>query len=204
VQDVGLNPGDPARGDGIYVPMGPTNIVELVVRTRDDGLAALPSLLEAVNAVNADIEVQWTMTLAESIGLPSRIFRGVAAGFALAGAIALVLSMLSLYALMAFSVTRRTREIGIRVAIGAPPRSVLVAVLGRGLRQLLLGVTLGGVLGFALARVAVATIPFELVRGGAIELGVVALLFTGAGLSACLRPARRILTVDAIHAMRSE
>jgi ABC-type antimicrobial peptide transport system permease subunit len=159
---------------------------------------------EAVRAVSTDIEVQWTMTLAESLELPARIFRGVAVGFVLAGAIALVLSMLSLYALMAFSVTRRTREIGIRVAIGAPPRSVLAAVLGRGLRQMMIGITLGALLGFALARLAVATIPFDLVRGGPIELAFIALLFTGAGLTACLRPTRRILTIDAIHAIRSE
>ncbi|MCI0435732.1 MAG: ABC transporter permease, partial [Gemmatimonadetes bacterium] len=120
VPDVGLNPGAPAHGDGLYVPMGAVNVAELIVRTSTDSQDALPRVIEAVRAVNPDIEVQWTTTFAEALALPARIFRGVATGFMLAGTIALVLSMLSLYALMAFSVTRRTREIGIRVALGAP------------------------------------------------------------------------------------
>ncbi|MCI0435733.1 MAG: hypothetical protein L0271_19140 [Gemmatimonadetes bacterium] len=56
----------------------------------------------------------------------------------------------------------------------------------------------------ALTRIAVATIPFDLSRGGPLELAAIALLFTGAGLLASLRPVHRALTVDAIHAIRSE
>jgi ABC-type antimicrobial peptide transport system permease subunit len=88
------------------------------------------------------------------------------------------------------------------MAIGAPTRSVLGAVLGRGLRQLLLGATLGALLGIVLARLAVATIPFDLMRGGPIELIATALLFTIAGMIACIRPVCRVLGLDAMHAMR--
>ncbi|MGH7555338.1 MAG: ABC transporter permease, partial [Longimicrobiales bacterium] len=204
VPDLGLNPGDPVHGDGLYLPMGGDNVAELIVRVSADVQEALPRVIEAERAVNPDIEMQWTTTLADAVGLPARIFRGIATAFVLAGVIALVLSMLSLYALMSFSVTRRTREIGIRVAIGAPPRSVLGSVLGRGLRQMLLGVSLGAALGLALTRIAVASIPFDLVRGGPVELAVIAVLLSGAGFVACLRPVRRVLTVNAIHAIHSE
>jgi predicted permease len=200
--DLGLNPGDPANADGVYLPLGEINVAELIVHARDGAQTALPLVLGVVRDVSRDVEVQWTTTLAESIRLPARIFRGVAAGFVVAGIIALVLSMLSLYALLAFSVTRRMREIGIRMAIGAPTRSVLGTVLGRGLRQLLLGATLGALIGIVLARLAVATIPFDLMRGGPIELIATALLFTIAGAIACLRPVRRVLSLDAMHAMR--
>jgi predicted permease len=204
VADGGLNPGDPVHGDGLYLPLGAASVVELVVRMNGDAQAALPHLLEAVRVLNTDIEVQWTTTLRESIELPARIFRGVAIGFVVAGAVALMLSMLSLYALMSFSVTSRAREIGIRVAIGSTPGSVLAAVLGRGFRQMLLGFSIGAVLGLALTRIATSTIPFGLVRGGPVELAAIALLLATAGCAACLRPVRRVLSVDPIQAIRSE
>jgi hypothetical protein len=145
--DLGLNPGDPANADGVYLPLGDINVAELIVHARDGAQTALPLVLGVLRDVSRDVEVQWT-------------------------------------------------------SIGAPTRSVLGAVLGRGLRQLLLGATLGALFGIVLARLAVATIPFDLVRGGPIELIATALLFTIAGAITCLRPVRRVLSLDAMHAIR--
>ncbi|MCI0434351.1 MAG: hypothetical protein L0271_12045 [Gemmatimonadetes bacterium] len=163
-----------------------------------------PAVIDAVRAVRPDIEMQWTSTLAESLELPARVFRGVAIGFVLAGAIALALSMLSLYALMSFAVTRRRREIGIRVAMGAPAGSIVASVLGRGLRQMLVGTVPGIALGAGLARIAIAAIPFDLVRGGPAELIVIGVILTGTGFAACAGPLRRTLGVDPIGAIRPD
>jgi hypothetical protein len=204
VPDIALNPGDPAHSDGLYLPIEPATVVELIVRTTGDAQAVLPHVIDAVRTVNADIELQSTGTLEETIRLPARLLRGAAAGFMLAGAIALMLSMLSLYALMAYAVTRRSREIGIRIAIGATPRSVIATVLGRGLRQMVLGIALGALLSLALARIAISAIPFQLARGGPVELAAITALLAAAGISACLRPVRRVLATDPIEAIRSD
>jgi ABC-type antimicrobial peptide transport system permease subunit len=113
--------------------------------------------------------------------------------------IALALSLAGIYAVMAYTVARRTREIGIRMALGADARGVALAILRRPLAQVLAGVLVGALILFGL-----------MVSGwgasvkGAAYLGGYGLLMFGVCLLACIAPTRRVLRVQPTEAMRIE
>ncbi|HVS64180.1 MAG TPA: FtsX-like permease family protein [Thermoanaerobaculia bacterium] len=106
--------------------------------------------------------------------------------FAGVGAMGLLLSVAGLYAVMAFSVTQRTREIGLRVALGATPLGVMRAVLGGGLRQVGIGLVLGSIAGVGVLEL-LSVFPIGFASGGA-GLLVVALVLLAAGVTACSPP----------------
>ena len=112
---------------------------------------------------------------------------------------ALVLALSGIYAVMSFAVSRRTREIGIRVALGSQPSRVVLAILRRPLIQVATGIVFGGLLTFGIASLEDVTLGFSLVGW----LGY-ALVMLGVCLLACVVPARRALKVDPIAALRTE
>jgi putative ABC transport system permease protein len=109
----------------------------------------------------------------------------------------------SFYSLVSFGVTRRTREIGIRLALGASRRGILKAVLGRELAIVLAGGSIGIVLGYGLYQL-VANIPFDLRPAGPSLAAMFLALMLLVGASACLGPARRALAIDPAETMRQE
>ncbi len=126
-------------------------------------------------------------------------WRSLAWAIGLVTASVLLLSAAGIYALMSFTVAQRTREIGIRTALGAPPRRVLLSVFARALRQLVLGVLMGSLLS---ASVLVA-IGLGLSRATPLLL-TVAIVMLVVGLLATLGPARRSLRVQAVEALRAD
>jgi ABC-type antimicrobial peptide transport system permease subunit len=124
-------------------------------------------------------------------------------------AVALLLSLAGIYAVLSFIVARRTREIGVRVALGASPRRVITAIFRRPLTQVSFGVVVGAVLIGAGAVAMSRTQQFASGSGG-FSLGQMALLVAytafmlGVCLLACVVPTRRALRVEPIVAMRVE
>jgi ABC-type antimicrobial peptide transport system permease subunit len=116
-------------------------------------------------------------------------------------AMALLLSLAGIYAVMSFTVSRRTREIGIRVALGSGARRVVLAVLRRQLAQVSLGVTLGGLALVSLVSVAGGLRPSV---GQLALLGAYAILMTLVCLTACLVPMRRALRIQPTDALRMD
>jgi ABC-type antimicrobial peptide transport system permease subunit len=119
------------------------------------------------------------------------------------GVFALVLAGVGLFGLVAHGVTRRTREIGVRMALGAPPEAVQRMVLADGLRHVTLGLVLGVLGAFALSRV----LGHLVVGAGEVELPVAlasALVLAGVALLASWLPARRAVRVDPSVALRAE
>ena len=115
-------------------------------------------------------------------------------------AVALVLSLAGIYAVMSLAVARRTREIGIRVALGASPRGIVSGVFRRPLTQVGLGIVAGAGLVLWLMRGMNRLLPFE----DLAFLGVHVLFMTGVCVLACIVPTRRALAVEPTEALRAD
>jgi len=116
---------------------------------------------------------------------------------------ALLLAAIGLYGVMAYAVAQRTREIGIRMALGARPRSVMAMVMGRGGRLTLAGVALGAPAAFGLARL-MSKLLFGVSAADPLTFVAVACLLSAVAMVACYIPARRAMAVDRIVALRYE
>ena len=142
-----------------------------------------------------------TFSQVYSASLGSRRFNVILIGFF--GIVALLLATAGVFGVMAYSVSRRTREIGVRVALGAASRDVLRMILGQGLRTILVGVAAG--LGGALALTrTVGSLLFGVTATDPMTFAAVILLLVVAALLACYIPARRATRVDPMIALRNE
>lgn len=178
----------------------------LVVRTAADPQGLAPALRRAVHAIDPDLPIYNLVTMDEHLRdsffalMPLR-FGALLAG--IQGAIALVLAVLGLYAVVSFGVSSRTREIGLRMALGAGRQDVIRFVTHEGLRLTVVGILaglLGGLaLSFGLSHVVFGVRPFDPIAFPA----VVVLLVVTAAL-ACWIPARRATKVDPMIALRAE
>ena len=131
---------------------------------------------------------------------PQRFNTAVLGGFAW---IALVLAAAGLWGLIAHGVARRTHEIGVRVALGAPPSEVLRMIAGHGVGLALVGIAIG-LLGSAAAAGVIQRILFDTPAADPATFALIALVFLGVAVAASVLPARRALRIDPVQALRSE
>jgi putative ABC transport system permease protein len=200
------------REYGADAPPSPTVYVNLFQRPQPqmtltmlsdaDTQQAAPAAGEILHQLNPEIPPRFrTFSQVYSESLGSRRFNLLLIGF-FAG-IALLLATAGVFGVMAHSVSRRTREIGVRVALGARPRDVLALVLGQGLRTILIGISTGIAGSLALTRF-VRSLLFGVSATDPLTLGSMILLLTSAALLACYLPARRAAKVDPMVALRYE
>ena len=119
------------------------------------------------------------------------------------GAIALTLAAVGLYGVMAYSVTQRSHELGIRIAVGASPRDILRLVLGQGIRMTLLGAAFGLVASLFVTR-ALSSLLFGVSATDPVTFIAVPVVLALVAILACYLPARRAMRVDPIIALRYE
>ena len=136
-----------------------------------------------------------------SASLGSRTFNVILIGFF--AITALLLATAGVFGVMAYSASRRTREIGVRVALGAATGDVLRMIVGQGLRTVLIGVVIGIIGSLALTR-TVTSLLFGVTATDPLTFGSATLLLVGAALLACYIPARRATKVDPTVALRYE
>jgi putative ABC transport system permease protein len=191
--------------DGVYVPLSqePSSFVSVAVKTRENPLALVPLVRKEVTALDPDLPIYFVYSMDEVLANATFFPNLFSVLFAIFGACALVLAAVGIYGVMAFSVERRTQEIGIRMALGSAQSGVLRLILAQGLRQLAIGLAVGLLLAFGLSRL-LANILFQVQPGDPPTFAIVALVLTAVATAACLIPARRAARVDPLVAIRNE
>jgi putative ABC transport system permease protein len=193
--------------DAVYVPSSrwywAETTMSLVVRTRGDAASLVPAIRSAIWSVDKNqpiVRVATMPTLVTASQAQRRFAMIIIEAFAL---VALVLAATGLYGLLAGSVTERTREIGVRVALGATPAQILRLVVRQGLGLTLVGVA-GGMFGAIAASRALISLLFGISRLDPITYLEACALLVGVSIIACWLPAWRAAQVDAAITLRSE
>ena len=176
---------------------------DLFVRTKPDPYTLLPVITETIRKMSNDQPVEKPMTLGDvraEVMSPDKLNAIVFGGFA---AVALLISVVGVAGVLAFSVSSRTREFGIRMALGAQPTTILAGVLKDGLWMAGIGVGAGIVLGFVLARVVVSKVA-AIDQPGVMAFAGAAGVILAAAVVASAIPAIRAARVNAAEALRAE
>jgi putative ABC transport system permease protein len=197
---------------GLDEPPRPTVYVDLFQRPRAEMTITMLSdadtrlVSSTARGILRDLNPQippsfQTFQQVYSASLGSRKFNVILIGFF--GITSLLLASAGVFGVMAYSVSRRTREFGVRVALGATPRDVLRMVLGQGMRTILIGVAIGIVGSFALTQ-TVSSLLFGVTATDPVTFAAVTVLLIAVALLACYIPARRATRVDPMVALRYE
>lgn len=187
----------------MYLPTIQTPWMNLVIRTQSDPANLTAAVRKEVRAIDPDQPVAAVRTMEEwvdtSVAGP-RYRTGLLALFAL---VALLLASTGIYGVMSYSVSQRTHEIGVRMALGARQMDVLKLVVRQGMTLVVVGVGLGLIGAFALTRL-MSTLLFGVTAKDPVTFVVVAALLTLVAFVACYLPARRATKVDPLVALRYE
>jgi putative ABC transport system permease protein len=197
----------PDRDEGLYVPLGPdaATSVRLAIEGEGPPMALAPRVQEIARAIDPAIVVAAPTTLDRVFEGDWYVMTAAAGGAALLVGVLLALAVCGLYAIMSFTISERTREIGIRMALGADRRRIAVHVARRAVVQIGVGVLVG--LPFA------AGIFFEMQESGpspsalvavglALAQGITVLVLVA--LAACFVPTRRALRISPVEALRGD
>jgi predicted permease len=187
----------------LYVPLRQNWGVQntLLVRTRETPGALLNALSREVHALDANLAPRMPSRMQEQVDEMSYSQRLAVTLVAVFGATALFLAAIGLYAVMSYSVSQGTRELGLRMALGADAGSVLRLVLSRGLRLTTAGIALGAIAALVLTRL-MGNLLYQVSPRDPIAYGFALLVLLGVALLACFLPARRATRVDPVSALR--
>jgi len=186
----------------IYMPQSAGG-ASFELRTAADPRVILPAVREVVAQVNTNLPLFGVKTESEQIDRLLFQERLVARLSGFFGLLALVLACVGLYGLLSYEVSRRTREIGIRMALGAPSESVLKLVLRQGIVLAIVGAALGISVALGVTRY-LSSMLYEVHSNDPLTIIAVAVLLTLVALTACYIPARRAMRVDPMVALRYE
>ena len=200
VRDLAMSEPDNPTNAGAYMPLSLRAVgsVRIAARVSGEMTAATKTLRAIATKADPTLQVAEVQALDQAKTPMIRILNYIASAFGALTLSTLVLALSGIYAVMSFAVSRRTREIGIRVALGSPSSRVVLTILRRPLVHVAIGVAFGALLAFW---IATAT-------GISIGLGVgvtsYAFVMLGVCLLACVVPAGRVLKVDPIAALRAD
>jgi len=187
----------------LHITQSGSGSVELVVRAKLSPEALAPSVRAALNKVDPRLptsEFHMLGQLVDQAASPKRLVTLLLGGFSL---LALTLAALGIYGVISYSVTQRTHELGIRVALGARAADVFKLVIGQGMLPVVIGLALGLAAAAALTRL-MAGLLFGVSATDPLTFAGIALLLIAVALLACYIPARRAAKVDPMIALRRD
>jgi predicted permease len=191
----------------VYIPYrqeAPAS-ASVLVRSALPVVSIMDGVRRAVQAIDPDQPVLSIQTLAQILEQDRWWYRTWGTLFGVLAAIALTLSSIGLFGVMAYAVSQRTQEIGVRVALGADRRRISWLVLAQAVRQIVLGLAIGFALALPLARGRVIPSGLEeMTPFDPIAIAAITLLLTSVSTAACLVPIRRATRVDPVVALRAE
>lgn len=190
------------NGATAFVPMR-VNEATFALRTAGAPSALIPLVRKTVNDLDQNLPIGRMMMQTQTVDELLFTERLVARLFSLFAGLALMLACIGLYGLLSYEVAGRTREIGIRTALGAQQSSVLMLFLGRGLVVMLAGSAVGLAAAFLVSRL-LEILLFGVKPGDPVTFVGVLMLLAGVGVAACLIPATRAARVDPAVALRCE
>jgi putative ABC transport system permease protein len=201
VRSTALNQESPA----LYYPMARRvwPVMDVVVRTDGSPEALLPVVRQRVHELDAQLALGNVRTMEQWLSNSAAQPRLNTALLGVFASVALLIASIGIYGVLAYSVSQRTGEIGVRMALGATPRSVLRLVVGEGMKVVLLGIGTGLVAGLALGR-TVSSLIFGVPVRDPETFTTVAVTLAGIALAACAIPAFRASQIDPITALRHE
>ncbi|MCI0387433.1 MAG: ABC transporter permease [Acidobacteria bacterium] len=189
----------------VYRPMlrDYTSYTTLVARTTGDPQPAIAAIRNEFRSLDSTLPLSSIKTLKEHMNLPLFPARVAAAVLGSFGVLALVLAAIGIYGVMSYAVAQRTREIGIRMALGAQAADLLRMITGQGMKLVAIGMVIGLAAAFLLTRF-LAVVLYGVSATDPVTFGLIILLLLGVALLACYIPARRASKVDPIVALRYE
>ncbi|MGH9940809.1 MAG: ABC transporter permease [Pyrinomonadaceae bacterium] len=189
----------------LYFPHAQSNApgMTIVVRAANDPVSLVPAVRGALRAVDQDQPVYGVRTMGEVLNTSIAQKRFSMFLLTIFAAVALVLTAVGIYGVMAYTVTARTNEMGIRIALGAQTSDILHLVVGQGMILALAGIALGLVVAFGVTRV-MSSLLYGVSATDPLTFAAIALLLIGVALLACYIPARRATKVDPMIALRYE
>ncbi len=202
VRNRGLNTAPKAA---YYVPHTQVPFSQMVgvVKTNGEPRSLIPTVTKEVGAMDQAIPLFGVKSMEEYLSASVAAPRFNTTLLSIFAAVALVLTVVGLYGVMSYSVAQRTNEIGIRLALGAQARDVLVMIVKQASTLILVGLAIGLAGAFALTRL-IASLLFGVTEKDPITFGVVAVLLAVVALMACYIPALRATRVDPMEALRRE
>ncbi len=189
----------------VYIPLAQNAraFMSIAIATGADPMALAPSVRGVIVGIDANLPIYNVDTMEGVIETSTWAFGLFGSLFAMFGGIALFMAAVGLYGVMAFSVSRRTQEMGIRMAMGARPHAIVGLVLKKGFTQLVIGMTVGLGLGAVLSS-PLRVMLFEVSTADPTVYLTIVLTLCLAGFLACIVPARRATRVDLVEALRQE
>ena len=199
------NPVNTSHDPVILVPyrLESFSTMSVLLRTQGSPTALTPGLRNEVQQIDQDLPLFDTMTLGERFGKQRWYLSVFGTVFLIFAVVATGMAAVGIYAVMANAASRRTREIGVRMALGAGEGSIMRMVLGKGVKQLGAGMVLGLAAALAVCRL-MAGLLFMISPNDAITFASVAVLLGAAGMAAIFFPARRAARLDPLKALRYE
>jgi putative ABC transport system permease protein len=203
MQGLGNNNQSPV---GYYIPIAQsevTNFVSIALRTRGDPGAVTPAVRSAVTALDKDLAIYQALSMKEVIRVQSWFYTVFGSFFMAFGCSALFLAMAGLYGVMSFAVSRRKKEMGIRMALGAQGGQLVRLIMRRAVIQMSLGLGLGLAIGL-LAAGPLQPILYKVAPRDPIVMVIVVVALAAAGFLASFLPARRVTRINPVLAISTE